>query len=479
MSLARISTSLTAAVFFAALTACAERSLERVDAAKIQQTTRTSVAGHLNQINDAIQLVADGAFFTDLEEIFDPENTSDGPLSGFDEEEVGELATAITERLFGADTVELETETRVVYRVSGARICEGDETCLRVFANVPIRLDVTSPREGALDINVVAGNSEVIPFMIHLDPARVAVDVDLPSMRTLAEELAPYLDYAVSDIPSHVSGNFTVSLTQNDHQDYTAALLINEKIESESTNNNFPARIKIAAKNTPVVSLRLNGNERRVYGDVDFAAIDAGMPAAFLLEQITCSIDETDCGPFHGTFAAHLAGISASVELTRTLDRLLVTNVGLGDETSRLTLDQTDLLTVDLNALYDRRFDVELSTFDEFVIASITNAFTLDLGLDFASLEDQVPELPAWTAHDRVSISFTGATPEILMGDGEDVVIGGRETTMIARVARGDLSFTSEQVSPVEVEGAECLYATVNFDEHAHPFSALVSSLCP
>lgn len=473
------STQISAAAAAAAavcLFACSDPSPhEKIDAQKITQTTRTSVAGHLTQINEAIELVGNAPFFTDLENIFD----APFPATGLDAAEIAELAEALTDRFFAPETIIAETETRVVYRIDGARLCDGDSTCRRAFAEVPVRLEVVSPREGALEINVFAGEAADPVSTISLDDISASVAVNIAQLRAAAELFAPYFDIPVDQLPSTALGAFTVAITKNAQHDYTATLSIGRDIQLESTHPDFIAQLSIAARTSPVLSARLDGNARRFYGDVDFAAVEAAMPAGILLEELTCSADEVDCGPFHGVLSAHLAGASASLELTSTLDRLLISNVGLGDATSRIQLDQTNLIEADVNALHDRRFDVELAAFDDFVEASVRRAFTLDLGLDLAPLNDQVDDLPAWTAHDRLHVRFDGAAPNIRIGNGDDATIAGRSMSVIAQVLSGELEFSSDATSPVVVPSGECLYFANETDDSAHPFSAMDAAACP
>lgn len=469
-SLPRIS----ALAVLCSLAACSDPSLEKIDARQITETTRTSVAGHLTQISEAIELVGNAPFFTDLEHIFD----APLPATGLDGQEIAELSQELTDRFFAPETITVETETRVVYRIDGARVCDGDSTCRRAFAEVPVRLEVVSPREGALEINVSAGDAADPLLMIALDESSASVAVNIAQVRAAAELFAPYFELPIDQLPSTALGAFTVALVKNAAHDYTATLSIDRDIQLESTHPEFIANLSIAARSSPVLSARLDGNMRRFYGDVDFAAVDAAMPAADLLEELTCSAGDTDCGPFSGILSAHLAGASASIELTSTLDRLLINNVGLGDETSRVMLDQTNLIEADLNALHDRRFDVELATFDDFVEASVRRAFTLDLGLDLDVLNAQGAGLPAWTAHDRLHVSFDGAAPNIRVGNGDDATIGGRPMTVIAQVLSGELEFRSDATAPVLVQSSECLYFADEIDDSVHPFSAMQSATC-
>lgn len=474
MSLARTFTALAALTF---ATACTDPHQERISAQIVTNTTKHSVSAHLTEISEAIELVGQATFFTDLDRILDPAST--GPITGLEQSDIDEISTEIINRLFAQDTIESQSDTRVVYRVRGSHLCPNDAKCIAAFDAIGVFLDVTSSAPDALDIAVLIGEAELNPFTFHLDPARVSATVDVAAVRGSAELFAQYLDFDAAELPETALGRFTVSLAKNTAHDYTAALEIEETIDVESTHPDHPISVSIAAKSTPVITARLDGNTRRAYGTVDLASVDVAMPAAFLLEELTCSATEIDCGPFHGTLSAHLSGASANVELTASLDRLLFTGVGLGDDTSTVMLDQTRLIEVDVNAMYDRRFDVELSTFDDFVEAAITRALTVDVGLDLSNIADQIPDLPEWTGHDRLALGFAGNSPRIRMGDGGDHDLSGRPTTLIAQVLSGDLSFTSEQVPAVDVAGGQCLYVDHDAIESAHPFSALIAHSCP
>jgi hypothetical protein len=480
MSLVRIRFAFFLAPLAAALAACGQAKTETITAKDVEVTTREALVGHLTQVSDGIGLVGGAPFFNSLDRIMGSVQNHQ-TLHGLPPEDVARFADEVNARLFDASTIVEETPTRIVYRVSGARRCDRDMKCIRAFDAIEVELAVTSPAAGSLDIAVLVGASALEPFVFHVDPSRVALDVDLAAVKGALEAFAPYVDLDAADIPSTVEGRISIALTKNANLDYSAALSVVESVNVVSTRVDRAFSFSIARRSDPVATARIDGNTHRVYGSLDFGAIDAAAPSRLVLAHLVCGSDPTDCGPFHGTLSAHLAGASASLELRDTLDRLAITNIGVGDETSTIKLDDTNLLTADLNALYDRRFDVELSTFDDFVEAEVTRAFGLDLGIDLGEIVDQVHRVPAWASHDRIGVDLSGSqNPRILLGDGTSHTVQGESVHLLSQVLSGDLRLSSSSLSsPIEVQAGLCLYVDGDAGSAAHPFAALVSASCP
>src|SRR5262249_22070686 len=127
------------------------------------------------------------------------------------------------------------------------------------------------------------------------------------------------VDLDVTQIPSTVEGRITVALIKNADLDYTGTLSVVESVNIVSTRPDRAFSLQIARRSDPVATSRIDGNAHRVFGNIDFGAIDASAPSELVLKNIVCGSDPTDCGPLHGILGAHLAGASAAVELRETL----------------------------------------------------------------------------------------------------------------------------------------------------------------
>jgi hypothetical protein len=475
MSLSRISFVWAALAFI--VTGCSDPELERIEPADVTRTTRSTITGHIAQIRDAVDLVAGAPFFTNLERIITARDVS-GPWIRLNAQQIDELTDELNARVFHESAIEEQSDTRILYRLRSSRVCDGDERCVQLLDSVAVWLEVTSPAEGILEINVSVGERST-PLRISLSPQSVAVEVDVAALRLAAETLAPHFDVAPSDIAAMALGRFAVRLDKNAELDYTASLHVLETITVASDQPDQMFAASIGAKASPIASLRVDGATGRAFAQVDFAALDASIPSSMFLPGIVCGNDEEECGPFTGTLSAHIAGLSATVALHESLDRLVATNVGLGDSTSFVRLNETELLRANLNELNGRRFDVELSTFDDFVEAKLQSALTLDLGMDFAELHAQVPDLPTWTGGQNFSAMLEGsATPRVRFGDSSLHDVGGRNAHLVLEVLEGELTLGAEQYAPVGVSANSCLYFDHEHDDETHPFTGMISSTC-
>lgn len=476
MSFARIFIALG----LVALVAC-DPDEPAIDHQKITQTTNQTLTTHIQQINHAAQLVLESPFFDGFNHVAQPNDPEPDGLIEISDAEIAEIIGEVNARVFTEAAIEEQTETRVLYRLRSALVCESnEELCQQILDQVAVWLEVTSPVEGAIDIRVLVGET-TNPVTMHLSESGASAEIDVAAVKAAAMVFAPHFELDVNELPDTALGKFSLAVTKNAELDYSASFRVLEAITIASDDPSQEFAVSIAAKNSDLVSLRVDGAAQRVFAQVDFAELDAAIPASMFLPALVCGSDETDCGPFNGTLSAHLAGASAAVTLHESLERLAITGVGLGAATSFVRYNENELLTVDVNSLNGRRFDVELSTIDDYLEAKVQSAFTLDLGLDLAPLNAEGADLPTWTGDETFSVSLDGAAePRIRLGDGGQHDIGGRRGDLVASMVEGELTLSAAQYAPVSVAASNCLYFDHDYDDDsAHPFSAMISYACP
>lgn len=492
---------------WAALAACspgAGDGLRPIDARTVSSTLEGALSDHSGSIAHAIELIQGARFLEDLDRALFVSDGSDcseaaeatcanEPDDGL-EQDAAELANEIVEHLFPEQAIESSSNTEIVYRVEGYRVCDEPlgtpNDCARSIDELALRLRVTSPADGVLEIAVLVGDSRGNPTTLRIGVAEVSVDVDLGALADVLEQNPSTFDIHPDDLPSVMEGGFTIALRRNDERDYTASLAVTDSIVIESSRSDGPYALTIAAGPVPLLAIGVDAEARRATLDAAFGAIDATTAFSMvsgLFEQCEAPSDGADPAcerpTLLGTLGFHLAGLTGHAVLDVGLERLMLSGLGFGTEQSRITLDGLDLVTFDLNALASRTVDVGISGGTDAIEVTVSPSLTLAVGLDLARIADQVDDVPAWMLHDRASVSFSGdPSPALLIPRSSDD-LGGLD--LVLGVLRGTLTLASSTLAePTVIGSGACMFVdeTRTTSEDGiddHPFSLLRTASCP
>ena len=169
-------------------------------------------------------------------------------------------------------------------------------------------------------------------------------------------------------------------------------------------------------------------------------------------------------------------------------DTVSVTNAGLGDSTTTVSYDGQQIIGLDLNPNHGRRFDLSVTSLEDIVELAVDPALVLQVALDLAKAPDMAEDAPEFMLDEDMTISLTGSSPAVTMGDHG------------MRVESGTLLMSSTSTEDVIVEAGMCMEmdsgddTDVLFDEESgeevfmpeepedegdeHPFSAMKAAEC-
>ncbi len=247
-------------------------------------------------------------------------------------------------------------EGRGVWRVHGqglcGEVCSGGAapgapptfTCMpapRCLAHVDeleIRVRVTLQGSG-LDFALLVGPGRDEVLDIALEPRKVEVTFDLGGIKNAIAHVARVLGENVM-LPTVLEGRVRFSLTLNAPRDVTLQAAVDRAIRVEAASDEGSISIELAAK-APAISVRLRDADPMLTVQLDVGKL-------------------TVSGPIHdthlrGRLGVLLGGLEGRTELPRGASMLTLTDLGLGDVTSELSLDGARLIGLDLNAMAGRR----------------------------------------------------------------------------------------------------------------------------
>jgi len=411
-----------------------------------------------------------------------------------------DLVDFLMGEIFVETAIEASTDTSITYRVQPSAVCGSSTTsstdpnaepetaldpdCVDMLDTMPVRLVVTSATKGDIDVAVRLGDSKKSVATIEVYRNHLAIVTDLGQALDAYVELVRTEEPDFS-FPGEIDGKIRLELAKNAPQDYSLTWSIIEPLSismQDAGDMGEPFELTLATSD-PALSVRIDGAAQQLAVSSDLGALDASMPAAWLggttvscggtnPDDVTCT--ETTSGPEQGTIAVHLDGASGAALLSAASDVIELTGLSLGDETSTVTYDGAPLLSLDLNAAYDRVLDATLSADDGGMRIDVSPAFSLSVAMAFENIADQLDDVDPWMLAETLELTLDGAeTPAVRFtesADGQDLL----------EVVAGTLSLVSSE-GTIEVGAGECLVDTstdTTTETSTHPFADVQSGAC-
>lgn len=366
-------------------------------------------------------------------EQLDPEGAVADALAA-DDDVAAEAADALAELLDEAN-VEQQAEKEVVYRVPPEMICGDDDEaagCLEALARGPLRIRVTAPAEGDVDLELLVGDARLNPVDLALHADRIAVRVDLAAAAAAATLWAgPDPDGPVVA----AAGIVHVAAIRNGPADYTLEAGIDLAVDLHVDADGEALDLSAAPS---LASARLIG------GAAPSVALDwrVGAVALRFVDNVMRCTDDAcfDRGEAH-TFAFDLPGLTGAVRQTEPT-ALAIESLGFaGPLTAHV--DGALLLSFDPNPSR-KAIDLTVSNEAEALDLRFDHAATLAARLDtdvLAEIDEEVEGegVLEW------SIAVNGNQPHLQVRDDEVAVLDGA-----LRIERSG-------ADPIEVRAGQCL----------------------
>lgn len=453
----------------------------------------------------------------------------------------------LMERILIASTIEEDTDDlAITYRIDGERVCEGDEDeggapgagggpdgwdvppppdapefpedeggpgddedCLRFLRDVPVRVRVTSPADGAVDLSLLVGADEHEVVRLEVRPDSLAVRLDLGALKAAAELALDVLDDPDDDeprpdLPDVVEGVVRAELVRNAPRAFTTTLSIVRAVRVEQGGDE-PIAVRVGA--TPsLVSFDLDGAARRLTAQLGLGEVEARLPYQWLVDAAHSDGEDAEGGcrmgpdgepeecfgeeiepaepaepapDVDGTLRVFLAGLTGRTTFTGERDRLEVTDITLGARQSSLSLDGETLVAIDLNEDAGRKLAAELTGGDGQVGVSVSPE--LDFAVTFAlhRIADDLggdDEVPPFMLDESLGLRLDGADRPAVK------TVGGEEDRQV-QVAKGALTLWSTAMAEdVVIREGQCVVGPEDEEElpeGAHPlFGGISGQAC-
>ena len=373
------------------------------------------------------------------------------------------LANGLKQLVFNEDSYEGDG----YYRLRGASVCESDGTvdaeCAAQIDDAQIRFSAVVAGEDGLDIALAIGPQRAEPLTLELRPDRVSLALDLGAAR----DAIAFLAGDQAELPEVMEGVLALSLIVHGQDDVSIEAAVREAVRVDALlpGMDEPFRLSTAAKD-PVFAVRMNGPASELTWDLDLGRTDLSMPWS--------QVSTNAAGRL---FSMSLGGMSASTTLRADATAATITNIGLGDGTTTLKVDDHTLVAIDLNADAGRRYDLTIEPSESGMPTLLLDpGFDLSVAFDLQPLADAGDLVESYMLSETYRIALTGDAPAIQPVEAslDGSFAGG------LRVTGGTLEISSSSAeSVVLVETGMCL-SEVAPAADVHPvIGALSAAACP
>jgi len=395
--------------------------------------------------------------------------------------EVNELLSTY---LFTRDNVESASPDSVTFLLRGSVICkavkveecaapvggepvcrtstEVSQECIKAVDSVELRIVATLVDSDGVDLDLGVGGGPAV-ITLRLRPDRVSVELSLSGASAAAQKIAE-LSGETIELPSVMKGVLAASLVINGSGDISLQSAVKQAIHVEGTTGEGAFSVKMEARD-PLAELRLRQSPALLSLDLDWGSLELLLPAREVWDQAS------------GTVALVLKGLSAKLASDGN-GSLSISNVGLGNGASKLTLNGQPLVQVDLNPADGRALDLTLAPWmDDLPRIKVAPLLDLQVKLNLAPIEPFLDEvLEPWERNESYRFQLTG------QGGGEVAPL--RESASFAgglKVLAGQLTLQSlVQPASVSVPAGSCLVWQDQPVSGGHPLlSRFASQPCP
>ena len=347
------------------------------------------------------------------------------------------------------------------YRLDAQALCENpddgtiDSACVQEIDSAEIAFRAVLAGDG-LDISLAVGPERAEPLTLRLRSNLLGLAIDLAEGKKAITHLALITGEDL-ELPDVMEGVFAFTMTVENEQRVVLDAAIEKAVRLEARTAEGPFAFSSAAK-TPLLSLTLDGAAQEVQFALDIGRTQLTAPWSSLeAESLVTS----------GLYALDFAGASYTTTLRADDQSINITNIGLGDGTTTLKLDDHVLFAMDLNANAGRRYNMTVSpTADGNASFAIDPSFDLSLKYDARPLANAGDLVEDFLLDETYRISFTGNNPTFEV----NAAAAGIEITS------GTLTISSTAAAAdVVVNAGECLVENFAPANGAHAVLGLLS----
>ncbi len=167
-----------------------------------------------------------------------------------------------------------------------------------------------------------------------------------------------------------------------------------------------------------------------------------------------------------------MAGVHGALAYAASNDEFMFTNLGLGDDSTTIRVDDTTIITVDVNPDNGRSFDLAFEAPGDKDLGFIfSEDFALQVQMNWELVSDVFDDLPTFMLDDLMGVRFAdSASPTLHILDIEDdtqIQMASGQLTLWADSMDGDVVINEgECLVETDCEGDDC--EDEEEDEDAH-----------
>ncbi len=399
------------------------------------------------------------------------------PVSVDFSDDTANLTQYLEDKIFADANIESSSDTQVTFLLRGSVVCEPDEFegsldqgCVDQVDNAQIRLKVTSPAEGDVDVAVLIGAQKHNPISIEVHQSLIAAEIDLAGIKGAITTLSN--GEVDPSLPTTMTGRIRGEVEALGADKARAAISVLTAINVSGGDY----AVTLAAS-SPALEVTADGTAKTLVALTNLGALHATGPyTTETYDDVTGDYSEVS-----QVLDIAIAGISSQLNFAGASDTLNLSNLGLGDATSIVKLDGAQILGIDLNADAGRKFSASIANVDDVTTITVDPKFDLKLAMDFSSLSDN-QDMPAWTMGDILHIALDGMTPTLrFTGENStfEVVSGNLEMSLLTAgdsisVAAGQCLSVESDDAPVMDSGTDPAPAPAS----EGPFASMIAGEC-
>ncbi len=405
-----------------------------------------------------------------------------------------ELKDVLTNYIFHADNVEKNLDDGAMFLLKGAILCAEDEDeasdeelaeCESTVDELQLRIKARKNENGTIKLAFFAGEDRFPPLKLTLDKKHIQMELDLEQIKSSYDHIARIVDEEEMPLDElqKLQGRIALTLQFTPAKDlkFSTSILSTIKVAAKVDQE----LIKFAMDaGDDIVVLNLNGAQQSVDASTNFPQVDLTMPLFADNERADDDRSDARNEKSVGRLDIHLAGLSLGMRLTSETQDLVVTNIGLGEDTTTLKFNNHPIFSLDLNKGHSRAFDLTITPLheEESALFHVSPALVVDAKLALGPLLDAIEseDDPAFLRKDKISVAFIGgdgASMKPLPGDDRDFEGG-------LLMVEGALTFSSAAADLTRtIQAGQCLVPVEPHEAEAnnrdpHPFEFLGAGAC-
>jgi len=474
-----------------------------IDHPTIAQTVEDNIVRHMNGLEASIEFLEDSGAVNNLVDLLFGDDDDDGDDGNGTEEAEDEpididlselrdgLVEVMAERLLVESTSTVaEDGLSIFYATSPELLCaeeeeenetaddvadrlESEAECEERLGDKHLGIRAMSDDEGDVNLTLTVGETPEDLLTIQLHDDQVSALVELPKIRQLVEVFVSPADF---ELPRTMEGSLGVEVRQDGGAVYTARFAAMEDINITPEVGQEKFSLHMSAAADPG-SITFNGDDKTVNGALQIDPMDASLPWQIIVdmfyddEPTTEWICETDSAgtetcreettepeeppEVDEAFNLDVAGVHGAVAYAASDDAFVLTNLGLGDESTAFRVDDETIIQVDVNPDNGRAFDLTFEAPGEKDLGFIfSEDFAVKVQMNWERVSDVFEDLPDFLLDDAMGVRFAqSANPTLHILDVED------DTKV--QMASGQITLWADSMAEdVVINEGECFVGT-------------------